>query len=46
MRLAGTGADHRTPGAVIVDRLTFGGNIIETSTDSCRLASTRATQNR
>jgi hypothetical protein len=25
-----------------VDRLTFGGNIIETGTDSCRLAQTRA----
>ena len=25
----------------IVDRLTFGGNIIETGTDSCRLAKTR-----
>ncbi|AOP47822.1 hypothetical protein SL103_17610 [Streptomyces lydicus] len=29
---------HRT----IVDRLTFGGNIIETGTDSYRLATTRA----
>lgn len=28
----------------IVDRLTFGGNIIETGTESCRLASTRAAQ--
>ncbi|WP_425577974.1 IS21-like element helper ATPase IstB [Streptomyces glaucus] len=28
--------------AAIVDRLTFGGNIIETGTDSCRLATTRA----
>jgi hypothetical protein len=28
--------------AAIVDRLTFGGNIIETGTDSCRLAQTRA----
>lgn len=28
--------------AVIVDRLTFGGNIIETGTDSYRLAQTRA----
>ena len=28
--------------AAIVDRLTFGGNIIETSTDSYRLATTRA----
>ncbi|GAA1501113.1 hypothetical protein GCM10009760_63680 [Kitasatospora kazusensis] len=28
--------------AAIVDRLTFGGNIIETGTDSYRLASTRA----
>ena len=27
---------------VIVDRLTFGGNIIETGTDSYRLATTRA----
>ena len=27
--------------AAIVDRLTFGGNIIETGTDSCRLAQTR-----
>ncbi|WP_329215555.1 hypothetical protein OG257_00615 [Streptomyces sp. NBC_00683] len=26
----------------IVDRLTFNGTIIETGTDSCRLASTRA----
>jgi hypothetical protein len=30
--------------AAIVDRLTFGGNIIETGTDSYRLASTRAAQ--
>ncbi len=30
--------------AVIVDRLTFGGNIIETGTDSYRLAHTRASQ--
>lgn len=28
--------------AVIVDRLTFGGTIIETDTDSYRLATTRA----
>jgi DNA replication protein DnaC len=28
--------------AAIVDRLTFGGNIIETGTDSYRLAGTRA----
>lgn len=28
--------------AAIVDRLTFGGTIIETGTDSCRLAHTRA----
>lgn len=28
--------------AAIVDRLTFGGNIIETGTDSYRLATTRA----
>lgn len=28
--------------AAIVDRLAFGGNIIETGTDSYRLASTRA----
>lgn len=28
--------------AAIVDRLTFGGNIIETGTDSFRLAHTRA----
>lgn len=28
--------------AAIVDRLTFGGNIIETGTDSCRLAQTKA----
>jgi DNA replication protein DnaC len=28
--------------AAIVDRLTFGGNIIETGTESYRLASTRA----
>lgn len=28
--------------AAIVDRLTFGGNIIETGTDSYRLAHTRA----
>jgi hypothetical protein len=28
--------------AAIVDRLTFGGNIIETGTDSYRLARTRA----
>jgi DNA replication protein DnaC len=28
--------------AAIVDRLTFGGNIIQTGTDSYRLASTRA----
>jgi DNA replication protein DnaC len=31
--------------AAIVDRLTFGGNIIETGTDSYRLARTRAAQN-
>ncbi|MBF6185064.1 IS21-like element helper ATPase IstB [Nocardia farcinica] len=31
--------------AAIVDRLTFGGHIIETGTDSYRLASTRAKQN-
>jgi hypothetical protein len=32
-----------TPGsAAIVDRLTFGGNIIETGTDSYRLAHTKA----
>jgi hypothetical protein len=30
--------------AAIVDRLTFGGNIVETGTDSHRLAQTRATQ--
>ena len=30
--------------AAIVDRLTFGGNIIETGTDSYRLAHTRAGQ--
>src|SRR5437762_4791085 len=30
--------------AAIVDRLTFGGNIIETGTDSYRLAHTRAAQ--
>lgn len=30
------------PCAAIVDRLTFGGNIIETGTDSYRLAMTRA----
>ena len=29
--------------AVIVDRLTFGGNIIETGTNSCRLAHTKTT---
>lgn len=28
--------------AAIVDRITFGGNIIETGTDSYRLAQTRA----
>lgn len=28
--------------AVIVDRLTFGGNVIETGTDSCRLAHAKA----
>jgi DNA replication protein DnaC len=32
--------------AAIVDRLTFGGNIIETGSDSYRLASTRAAQDR
>ena len=32
--------------AAIVDRLTFGGNIIETGSDSYRLASTRAAQAR
>ena len=31
--------------AAIVDRLTFGGNILETGTDSYRLAQTRAQQN-
>jgi hypothetical protein len=31
--------------APIVDRLTFGGNIIETGTDSYRLAHTKAAQN-
>ena len=30
--------------AAIVDRLTFGGNILETGTDSYRLAHTRAQQ--
>ncbi len=30
--------------AAIVDRLTFGGNILETGTDSHRLAQTRAQQ--
>jgi len=30
--------------AAIVGRLTFGGNILETGTDSCRLAQTRAQQ--
>jgi DNA replication protein DnaC len=30
--------------AAIVDRLTFGGNIIETGTNSYRLAATRAAQ--
>jgi hypothetical protein len=30
--------------AAIVDRLTFGGNIIETGTDSYRLAHTKAAQ--
>ncbi len=30
--------------AAIVDRLTFGGHIIETGTESFRLASTRAEQ--
>ena len=28
--------------AAIVDRLTFGGNLIQTGTDSCRLAITQA----
>jgi len=36
-----TFADQRLY-AAIVDRLTFGGNIIETGTESYRLASTRA----
>ena len=31
--------------AAIVDTLTFGGNIIETGTDSYRLAHTRTTEN-
>ena len=31
--------------SAIVDRLTFGGNIIETGTDSYRLAQTKARQN-
>jgi hypothetical protein len=31
--------------AAIVDRLTFGGNIIETGTDPFRLAQTRAKAN-
>ena len=31
--------------AAIVDRLTFGGNIIETGTDSYRLAHTRQSVN-
>lgn len=30
--------------AAIVDRLTFGGNVLETGTDSYRLAQTRAQQ--
>jgi DNA replication protein DnaC len=30
--------------AAIVDRITFGGHIIETGSDSYRLAHTRATQ--
>ncbi|MGE5291372.1 MAG: hypothetical protein ACM3ML_30065 [Micromonosporaceae bacterium] len=30
--------------AAMVDPLTFGGNIIETGTDSCRLVQTRARQ--
>jgi DNA replication protein DnaC len=38
-----TFTDPRLCGA-IVDRLTFGGNIIETGTDSYRLAHTRAQQ--
>lgn len=32
----------RRPGVTIVDRLTFYGTIIQTGTDSYRLASTRA----
>jgi hypothetical protein len=44
--LLGRGADLLfqvlTERAAIVDRLTFGDNIIETGTDSCQLAPTRA----
>ena len=38
-----TFADPRLCTAV-ADRLTFGGNIVETGTDSCRLAAARAAQ--
>ncbi|WP_197048172.1 MULTISPECIES: hypothetical protein [Mycobacterium] len=34
------------PGCAIVDRLTFGGNIIETGTDSYRLAHTKTARAR
>lgn len=41
LSLGGTRSDPRLC-AAIVDRLTFNGTIIETGTDSYRLASTRA----
>ncbi|RKS97245.1 hypothetical protein BX286_7062 [Streptomyces sp. 3211.6] len=41
-RRAAQAAAHGEADAAIVDRLTSGGNIIETGTDSYRLATTRA----
>ncbi|MGY3340931.1 hypothetical protein ACVW0K_007030 [Streptomyces filamentosus] len=41
-RPAGQGRQEGAVCAAIVYRLTFNGTIIETGTDSCRLASTRA----
>ena len=40
--LSGANVRHPNRSAAIVDRLTYGGNIIETGTDSYRLAATLA----